>query len=231
MKYRCCATPPSNPKFVAGLEEGWITTKTRKWNRLGLSVAGGWTYRHVRQGPHKDWYDAIQYREVLEEVEGVSDQDFMWKKLLESDKANHAITLGLNPSDGRQDGLLSNHAYSLLRCVQVGEIKLLAIRNPWGHREWNGARSDDSEEWQQHPEVAAACQGEGNDDGIFGWKSSLTMKIIEEIDGKGRTTEAGAGQNAALFTVLAKPHSVVTLFLTSTVSTFSRREISYEPQS
>ena len=167
MKYRCRDTPPSNPKFVEGLEEGWITTKTGKWNRLGLSVAGGWTYRHVRQGPHKDWYDATQYREVLEEVEGVSDQDFMWKKLLESDKANHAITLGLNPSDGRQDGLVSNHAYSLLRCVQVGEIKLLAIRNPWGHREWNGAWSDDSEEWQQHPEVAAVCQCESNDDGIF----------------------------------------------------------------
>lgn len=39
------------------------------------------------------------------------------------------------------------------------------------------------------------------------------MKIIDEIDGKGRSTEAGAGQNSPLFTVLAKPHFVVTFFL------------------
>jgi len=45
------------------------------------------------------------------------------------------------------DGLLVNHAYSIIDCQEVQGHKLMRIRNPWGRGEWTGAWGDDSKEW------------------------------------------------------------------------------------
>ncbi|KAE9411815.1 hypothetical protein Angca_002986, partial [Angiostrongylus cantonensis] len=50
------------------------------------------------------------------------------------------------------NGLVRGHAYSITALHTVasrnGEIPIVRIRNPWGNsKEWNGAWSDGSPEW------------------------------------------------------------------------------------
>ncbi|XP_067353133.1 calpain-2 catalytic subunit-like isoform X1 [Channa argus] len=49
--------------------------------------------------------------------------------------------------------LVKGHAYSITAVEQVhycgSLVELLRIRNPWGYREWTGAWSDKSKEWDQ----------------------------------------------------------------------------------
>jgi hypothetical protein len=45
------------------------------------------------------------------------------------------------------NGLIGNHAYSVLRAVEHKGKKFVVVRNPWGDTEWNGPWSDGSKEW------------------------------------------------------------------------------------
>ena len=44
-------------------------------------------------------------------------------------------------------------------------MKLIKLRNPWGHKEWNGAWSDDSDLWTD--ELRDQLGVEQKNDGIF----------------------------------------------------------------
>ncbi|ESP00170.1 hypothetical protein LOTGIDRAFT_141267, partial [Lottia gigantea] len=70
-------------------------------------------------------------------------------------------------------GLVGGHAYSLngtaIAETKSGQkVRLLRVRNPWGHTEWNGAWSDGSAEWQQLP--PGMVDNPVKDDGEF-WVS------------------------------------------------------------
>jgi len=72
------------------------------------------------------------------------------------------------------NGLIKGHAYTITRVAKIRNktIDMLRVRNPWGNeREWNGAWSDDSDEWRslsdsEKKELDIA----DNDDGEF-WMS------------------------------------------------------------
>jgi len=66
-------------------------------------------------------------------------------------------------------GIVAGHAYTILKVVQVKHFRLVQLRNPWGQFEWSGDWSDSSPMWQQHSDVASACNYEAvaRDDGIF----------------------------------------------------------------
>lgn len=44
-------------------------------------------------------------------------------------------------------GITERHAYSIMDAKEVKGHRLLKVRNPWGKKEWSGAWSDGSEEW------------------------------------------------------------------------------------
>jgi len=71
----------------------------------------------------------------------------------------------------RDDGLVENHAYSLLRVVKdlPGDVgALVQLRNPWGNaKEWRGAWADRSKEWTENPEIAEAVGYKAGDNGRF----------------------------------------------------------------
>ena len=47
------------------------------------------------------------------------------------------------------EGLIGNHAYSVLRAVQCNGKQFVVVRNPWDESEWAGRWSDGSKEWTQ----------------------------------------------------------------------------------
>ena len=79
--------------------------------------------------------------------------------MLNGQKLNHIMTAGTNDYDQDstvalkmeallKSGLLANHCYSVLELFEgPGGIKLLRLRNPHGHQEWNGDWSDSSPKW------------------------------------------------------------------------------------
>ena len=76
-----------------------------------------------------------------------------------------------------REGLVTNHAYSMLEVrragtlLGMGGVRLVKLRNPWGDHEWSGKWSDGSTEWTDNPEIAKEVgYVENKSDGMF-WMS------------------------------------------------------------
>mmetsp|Transcript_29611 Transcript_29611/g.27061 ORF Transcript_29611/g.27061 Transcript_29611/m.27061 type:complete len:185 (-) Transcript_29611:927-1481(-) len=78
-----------------------------------------------------------------------NDEDTLWDIVMDADSKNHFM--GACTSKGKvskaKDGLVGAHVYSILGAYEVGKIRLLKMRNPWGKVEWKGDYSDDSDKW------------------------------------------------------------------------------------
>ena len=56
-------------------------------------------------------------------------------------------------------GLLINRAYSILTAKEIGALRFIKVRNPWGAAgDWKGEWSDESPKWDEHPEVEQAMK-------------------------------------------------------------------------
>uniref|UniRef100_A0A8D0KQ20 Calpain 6 n=1 Tax=Strix occidentalis caurina TaxID=311401 RepID=A0A8D0KQ20_STROC len=97
----------------------------------------------------------------------ISEQMKLFEDLLKVHKRGGLISCSITASSGSTNevetemGLVVGHAYSVtaIRKLRLGErlifsfkaekLFMIRLRNPWGKREWNGAWSDNSEEWKK----------------------------------------------------------------------------------
>ncbi|XP_041348912.1 calpain-A-like [Gigantopelta aegis] len=105
------------------------------------------------------------------------------------------------------NGLVSGHAYTITDVKKIyvqdmGEVKLVRIRNPWGDAiEWKGAWADDDDNWNRVDEETKQALGlEARDDGEF-WMAfkdfchhfeEITLCLMgPDFDGDGVSDHAG----------------------------------------
>jgi len=85
----------------------------------------------------------------------------LWRKFKKYLSKSYVLACSKHVHDGGFDpdpstGLLVNHAYSVLHLKEVGALKFVKVRNPWGQGVWTGDWSDSWSKWDQHPDVESA---------------------------------------------------------------------------
>ena len=90
------------------------------------------------------------------------------------------------------DGIISGHAYSVVSLYEfdanLRKIRLLKLRNLWGHGEWTGDWSDSSSKWT--PALRKQVGSEVADDGFFFipledyWEEYCLTTVCAEQDDK-----------------------------------------------
>ncbi|XP_078481907.1 uncharacterized protein LOC778758 isoform X1 [Ciona intestinalis] len=133
---------------------------------------------------------ALQQSSPETEVE----EDMVWVTLLSSMEAGYLM--GASCGGGNMDtndeeynliGLRPRHAYSVLRVTseltQNGTyVKLVQLRNPWGHFSWKGDWSNESVLWQQNPQLANQLFQRNADNGTFWMCLEDMMKYFDSVD-------------------------------------------------
>jgi hypothetical protein len=129
----------------------------------------------------------------------------MWSLVEEWTSQNFLLAASICHAGGeaehrRPDGLIEQHAYSVLTSISVGDLQLIKLRNPWGSdAEWRGAWSDNSDLWQRHANIAQALDFRKAADGIFwmDWHDfSATFNSLE-VSHKRMRTGPGESNRAA----------------------------------
>lgn len=98
-------------------------------------------------------FENIWHAEVFEDRD-VYEQ--LWQRLLASEQTGEMISSGSytgtgNDQDQNSVGLPYNHAFSIMRALEVDvgfeKERLVEIRNPWGSEQYFGDWSDSSDRW------------------------------------------------------------------------------------
>ena len=76
----------------------------------------------------------------------ITDLDKWWESFKSQERRNYICMSASRVGCGQ--GIIQNHAYSLLGHAEVGAngkvVRLMKMRNPWGRGEWTGDWSDNS---------------------------------------------------------------------------------------
>ncbi|KAG7371397.1 calpain family cysteine protease [Nitzschia inconspicua] len=118
------------------------------------------------------------------------DKDELFQKMCAWDKENYIVSAatsgaGGHSSAGEDDGLVDDHAYSVIECydnVAGTGIGMMKIRNPWGQGEIeDGEFDDDGPGWDKYPEIKAELKPVVADDGIFWVTKDEFFRFFQSI--------------------------------------------------
>ncbi|KAG0136169.1 large subunit of cytosolic Ca2+-dependent cysteine protease [Tuber indicum] len=137
------------------------------------AIEGGWTGEAVEDltgGVTSEVYTC-----------DVLDKDRFWNEELVLSNKDFLFAAGLlgNVAEERS-GIMSGHAYSVLKAREVKGKRFVLIRNPWGRTEWNGPWSDGSKEWTS--EWMTLLEHRFGDDGAFWMSYDDFLHKFSQID-------------------------------------------------
>lgn len=174
--------------FGRGLtdDEVWVPLIEKAYAKFYGSyaaISGGWTMEGI-----EDLTGGVSY---AREMHDVLDLDALWNELVEhTSRENKSKTYACgsnrpeNAGGVKQENLIYNHAYAVLKAAEYNGKRFVVIRNPWGNNEWKGRWSDGSKEWTKEwlPALDVLDHKFG-DDGQFVQEWSDFLTHWQSIDG------------------------------------------------
>ena len=124
--------------------ETWVLVLEKAWAKIHKS------YQRIKSG---------QTMNTIRDLTGApgtvykTNDEGTWDLILNGEAQDYIMCASVDNAVPEEEerlktlGIVAKHAYTLLTAKEIGDLKLVKLRNPWGRFEWLGDWSDSSPLW------------------------------------------------------------------------------------